>query len=110
MRVQADNILIKPMPWPEQKHGSILLPDNNKARQLLGRGEIIAVGAGGYTQAGVQLPPDMKPGEYVYYLKRSCVPVIIDEWEMDLVPEREILMTLTAEEIGREKEKHNATD
>ncbi len=110
MQILADNILIKPMPWPEQKHGSILLPDNQKARQTLCRGEIIAVGPGGYTQQGVQLPPDIKPGEYAYYLKRGCVPVMVNEWEMDLVSEREILMTLTAEEIGREKEKTNAAD
>ncbi len=104
MRVTADNLLIKPMPWPEQKHGTILLPDNRTGREQLGRGEIIAMGAGAYTQQGVQLPPDMGVGEYVYYLRRSRVPVIVDGWEMDLVPEREILMVLTKDEITKEGE------
>lgn len=98
MQVKNDQILIKPQPWPKQKHGSILLPDNHEARDKLGRGEIIAVGPGPFTTSGIQLPPDMKPGEYAYYLKRGRVPVIIEGWEMDLISEREILMTLTAEE------------
>jgi len=103
MRVTADNLLIKPMPWPEQKHGTILLPDSRESKAQLGRGEIIAMGAGAYTQQGAQLPPDMSVGEYVYYLKRSRVPVIVDGWEMDLVPEREILMVLTKNEITEDK-------
>lgn len=110
MKVKADNILIKPKPWPEQKQGSILLPDTRTAREQLDRGEIIAVGPGGYTQQGVQLPPEMKPGEYAYYLKRSRVPVIVDGWAMDLVPEREVLMTLTADEIINEGDSDNASD
>jgi len=108
MQVQADQILIKPQPWPKQKHGSIVLPDNQKARDQLGRGEIIAVGPGLFTAQGVQLPPNMKPGEYAYYLKRGRVPVVIEGWEMDLVSEREVLMTLTADEAT--KENHNASN
>lgn len=110
MEVKADNILIKPVPWPERKIGLIVLPDNDKARAMLGRGEIIAMGPGTYTQQGIQLPPEMKIGEYAYYLSRSRVPVVIDGYEMDLVPEREIVMTLTAEEIGKsEGESTDAT-
>lgn len=102
MQVLADNILIKPIPWPEQKHGSIVMPDNLKSKEQLGCGEILGVGPGGYTVQGVQLPPDVEVGAIVYYLKRSAVPVLIKECECHLIPERELLMALTAEEVGRD--------
>lgn len=99
MKMLADNILIDPERWPEEKHGKLIIPPNEK--QAFSRGTVVAVGPGPWFTNGTRSVIEMKPGDHVLYFKHQAVDITIEERPMHIIREREVTAIL---EEGEYKE------
>lgn len=85
-RPLGDRLLILPLP-PDDRFGSIIIPDDSRADQTCGI--VVAVGKGRY-ENGVLVKPEVSPGNYVVYSKYAARKVKIGRIEVHHVPETDI--------------------
>lgn len=110
MKMRANNVLVDPEMWTEQKIGAILLPDNQGAREKFARGTVIAVGPGLYLPGGEQIPIEVDVGDHILYFKAAAAEIVNQERPMHIVQEREILAILDPGEFNDEGATPDATD
>ncbi len=72
-----DMIIVTPMKDAEYSPGGILLPQVDRKKPEILYGTVVAVGPGGYTDAGIQLPMPVKVGDLISYRGQHV-------WEMKL--------------------------
>lgn len=74
--------LIEPLEAATKTAGGILLPDN--AQEKPTQGKIVAVGANSYDH-GVEIKPEFKAGDIVFYKKWGGDEIKVDGKELKLV-------------------------
>jgi chaperonin GroES len=84
-----DRVLVKRLEEPEQKMGSIIVPDTAKEKPQ--QAEVVAVGSGRLLENGERVPPALKPGDKVLVGKWSGTEVKIDGEEYLILKEDEVL-------------------
>lgn len=72
-----DMIIVVPMEDEEYSPGGILLPQVDRKKQEIIYGTVVAVGPGGYTDAGILLDMPVKVGDLISYRGQHV-------WEMKL--------------------------
>lgn len=85
----GDKILVKPIEKPEEKKGSIIIPDTAKEKPQ--EGEIIAIGRGKVNEEGKILPHEVKVGDRVLFGKYAGTEVTIDGEKYLIMSEEDIL-------------------
>ena len=65
LRPLLDNVVIKPSKKEEVTTGGIIIPDTGTEGPV--RGEVVAVGPGGYTDKGDHIPMHVSIGDEVLY-------------------------------------------
>lgn len=100
MKMLANNILVDPEGWPTQKLGSIILPDNQAARDKFSRGVVEEVGPGLWLHNGDRPPIEVNVGDHVLYYKAGAMKIVVEEKEMDIVQERELIAILEPGDFG----------
>jgi chaperonin GroES len=100
MKMLANNILVDPEGWPTQKLGSIVLPDNQEAKERFARGVVREVGSGLWLHNGSRPPIEVDIGDHVLYFKAGAAKIVVQEKEMHIVQEREIIAILEPGDFG----------
>ncbi len=72
-----DMIIVTPMDEDTITSGGILLPQVDRKKQEIVFGTVVAVGPGGYTDAGILLDMPVKVGDFISYRGQHI-------WEMKL--------------------------
>lgn len=103
MIMKADYILVKPESWPEQKIGSVLLPDNQEVRKAFSRGTVRGVGPGLFLPNGERPPVEVQSGDHVLYFKAQASPIVVGGENMHIVNERQILAVLEPNDFGKQE-------
>jgi chaperonin GroES len=94
LRPLHDRVLVKRLEEREEKHGSILIPDNAKEKPQ--EGKVIAVGTGKVTDEGKHLPLAVKQGDRVLFGKYSGSEVKLGGEEYLIMKEEDVLGILTS--------------
>ena len=85
----ADRVVVKPLEETEQMRGGLYIPDTAKEKPQ--QGEVVAVGAGKFSDDGTRLPMDVEVGNKVLYGKYSGTDVTLSGEEYLVVRESDIL-------------------
>jgi chaperonin GroES len=88
----GDRILVKATLNEEQTKGGIIIPSSISSDAL--RGEVVSVGNGLYTQAGVKIPMAVEVGDTVLYDKHSAVEIRLGDETYLLLRESDLLVVL----------------
>ena len=72
--------------------GGLYIPE--KVAEKPGRGKALYVGAGRFTDAGVRVPMDVKPGDTVFYHKNFAVPIKLNGEDLLALKEEDILLAV----------------
>jgi len=88
MRPIFDNVLLKDL----QEESKVIVVESKQ--QIVRKGEVIATGPGqiGIGSSWMFVPPQVKKGDIVYYLKATGVKIIKDKEEFIICKERDILI------------------
>jgi chaperonin GroES len=89
VRPLKDRVLVKRIEEPEQKVGSIIVPDSAKEKPQ--QAEVVAVGSGRVLDDGTKVPLDVKAGDKVLVGKWSGTDIKIDGEEYLILKEDELL-------------------
>ena len=84
-----DAVIVKPIEENETRHGSIVIPDMGKEKNLTG--EVIAVGPGKYSISGTFIPTTLSVGQKVILPQMGPVKVEIDREDYYVCSENTIL-------------------
>jgi chaperonin GroES len=84
-----DRVLVRPSEEEKQTSGGIVLPDT--ARKRPQDGEVLAVGAGRVLDTGLRVPPAVKVGDTVLYLRYAAMEVSSEGEDLLLLEEDSIL-------------------
>jgi chaperonin GroES len=89
VRPLKDRVLVKRIEEPEQKVGSIIVPDSAKEKPQ--QAEVVAVGSGRVLDDGTKVPLEVKAGDKVLVGKWSGTDIKIDGEEYLILKEDELL-------------------
>jgi chaperonin GroES len=89
VRPLKDRVLVKRIEEPEQKVGSIIVPDSAKEKPQ--QAEVVAVGSGRVLDDGTKVALDVKAGDKVLVGKWSGTDIKIDGEEYLILKEDELL-------------------
>ena len=92
IRPLRDRVVVRRREEPEQKVGSIVVPDS--AREKPQEAEVVAVGPGRLSEEGTVLPLDLEPGDRVLIGKWSGTEVTVGSEELLILKEDEIMGVL----------------
>jgi len=84
-----NGVIIKPIEEEESVHGSIIVPDMGKEKNL--KGEVASIGPGYYTATGTFIETTLKVGDIVLLPQMGPVKVEHGGEEYYMVKENEIL-------------------
>jgi len=84
-----DVVIVKPIEENETRHGSIVIPDMGKEKNLTG--EVVAVGPGKYSISGTFIPTTLSVGQKVILPQMGPVKVEIDREDYYVCSENTIL-------------------
>jgi len=84
-----DRVLVRRLEEKETVKGGIIIPDSAKEKPQ--EGEVIAVGAGKFSDKGDRIALDVKPGDKILFGKYSGNDIKIDDEEYMILKEDEIL-------------------
>ncbi len=85
-----DNVLVKPVEAEKKSAGGIIIPDTaSKEKPQIG--EVMAVGAGAFDEAGKLIPMVIKVGQKVLFKKWGGDEVKVENEEWKLVRQTDIL-------------------
>nr|ASN63766.1 co-chaperonin GroES [uncultured virus] len=84
-----DAVIVKPIEENETRHGSIVIPDMGKEKNLTG--EVVAVGPGKYSISGTFIPTTLSVGQKVILPQMGPVKVEIDREDYYVCSENTIL-------------------
>ncbi len=88
----ADRVVVVPLEEAEQMRGGLYIPDTAKEKPQ--SGEVVAVGAGKWSDEGVRIEPDVEVGQTVLYGKYSGTEVTVDGEELLILRESDILAVI----------------
>ena len=90
MKIQplADRILVEVLEAKEKTKGGIVLPDSAKEKPQ--EAKVVAVGKG-KTEAGKNVPLELKVGDKVLFGKYSGTEITVDDKEYLILKEEDIL-------------------
>ncbi len=94
MKMLWDNVLIKKI----ERNVKILLPD--KQARIPDKGEVVAVGKGGYYGYNDFVPTTVKVGDKVMFVRDRALEVEVCGETRYVVQERDILAVLDDKECG----------
>ena len=89
----GDRVLVKPMAREEMSRGGIVIPDTAKEKPQ--EGEVLAVGAGKYSDKGERMPMEVKVGDIVLYTKYGGTEIKLEGVEYMILRESDILAKRT---------------
>jgi chaperonin GroES len=89
----GDRVLVKPMAREEMSRGGIVIPDTAKEKPQ--EGEVLAVGAGKYSDKGERIPMEVKVGDVVLYTKYGGTEVKLEGVEYMILRDSDILARKT---------------
>jgi chaperonin GroES len=89
VRPLKDRVLVKRIEEPEQKVGSIIVPDSAKEKPQ--QAEVVAAGSGRVLDDGTKVPLEVKAGDKVLVGKWSGTDIKIDGEEYLILKEDELL-------------------
>ena len=104
MKMLADNVLVRPEPWPETKLGAILMPDNSAEKKNFARGVVKEVGPGLFLSNGDRPPIEAEVGDHILFYKSNGVQLIVDKLDMVVISERTIIAILEPGDFGELEE------
>jgi chaperonin GroES len=84
-----DAVIVKPIEENDTRHGSIVIPDMGKEKNLTG--EVVAVGPGKYSISGTFIPTTLSVGQKVILPQMGPVKVEIDREDYYVCSENTIL-------------------
>lgn len=87
-----DQVVVKRLKEDEETAAGLYIPD--AARTVQAEAEVIAVGRGRYTDAGVYVPMSVSVGDKVLLADWSGTEIEVDGVELLVVPESGILAVL----------------
>ncbi len=85
----GDRIIVRPTSAEEMTRGGIVLPDTAKTRPQ--EGEVLAVGPGGTTEKGIQVPVEVSVGDKVIYSKYGGIEIKVGGDEYVILRQDDIL-------------------
>ncbi len=83
-----DRLIVRPAAPEEVTKGGIILPDTAKEKPQ--QGEVVAVGAGKYDEAGKLVPMAVKTGDTVLYGKYSGTEIAVDGEDLLIMRESDV--------------------
>ena len=89
----GDRVLVKPMAREEMSRGGIVIPDTAKEKPQ--EGEVLAVGAGKYSDKGERVPMEVKVGDIVLYTKYGGTEIKLEGVEYMILRDNDILAKKT---------------
>ena len=89
----GDRVLVKPMAREEMSRGGIVIPDTAKEKPQ--EGEVLAVGAGKYSDKGERMPMEVKVGDIVLYTKYGGTEIKLEGVEYMILRDNDILAKKT---------------
>ena len=87
LRPLHDKVLVR-RAEPEEKRGSIVVPDN--AKELPVRGEVVAVGDGHILGSGEVIPLEVKAGDQILFTRYAGADIQLDGETLVVMREDEI--------------------
>lgn len=95
-----DRIIVRPADTHGKTKGGLFIPEIAKANKLIGRGEVIAVGAGRITMEGRVAPLMVRVGDLAIYAKQQAQPIPWgpDDEECHVLREPDVLGVYRADE------------
>jgi len=87
-----NGVIIKPIEEEESVHGSIIVPDMGKEKNL--KGEVVSVGPGYYSATGTFIETIVNVGDIVLLPQMGPVKIDYEGEEYYMVKENEILGTI----------------
>jgi len=89
----GDRVVVKPFEKEGEKKlaSGIIIPETADKEKLL-KGEVVAVGPGRRNDAGARIPPEVKPGDTVFFKKPWDAPIKIDGVEYYALSESDIIL------------------
>ena len=84
-----DRVVVRRIEAEEKSRGGIIIPDTAKEKPQ--EGEVIAVGPGARSEAGVLTPLDVRAGDRVLFGKWSGTEVRIDGQDLLIMKESDIM-------------------
>ncbi|MFP4466034.1 MAG: co-chaperone GroES [Candidatus Goldiibacteriota bacterium] len=88
----GNHIIVKPMEEGEVKKGGIIIPET--AKEKPSRGEVIAVGEGGFADDGKRKPMELKPKDKVIYSKYGGTEVKVEDDELLIMTDDDVLAVI----------------
>ena len=85
----GDNIIVKQAAAETQTKSGLYVPDS--ATEKPQRGEVLAVGAGLYSEAGVRVPVDVEVGDTVIYRKYGGSELKLDGEEYIILKSNDVI-------------------
>lgn len=108
MKMLANNVLVEPETWVEQKVGSIAIP--TAAKNAFARGTVLGVGPGLFLPNGERPVIEVNKGDHVLYFKASAAGIVVGGKDMHIIQEREILAILEDNDFGNAEGESNASN
>ncbi|HDT15624.1 MAG TPA: co-chaperone GroES [Firmicutes bacterium] len=88
----GNHIIVKPLEEGEVKKGGIIIPDT--AKEKPSRGEVVAVGEGGWTEDGKRKPMELKAKDKVIYSKYGGTEVKVEDQELLIMTDDDVLAVI----------------
>jgi len=88
-----DRVILKPITKSEEMYGTIIIPDLGKEKPEMG--EVISVGPGRQSEFGQLITVQAKVGDIVLVPKIGTMRIDFEGEEYFILPDREILATIT---------------
>jgi chaperonin GroES len=89
LRPLHDRVLVKRLVEPDERYGSLFIPDSAKEKPQ--EGQVIAVGTGRVTDGGKNLPLAVKKGDRILFGKYSGNEIKLDGEELLIMKEEDVL-------------------
>lgn len=90
-----DRLIVRAAAPEEVTKGGIILPDTVKEKPQ--QGEVLAVGAGKYDEAGKLVPMAVKAGDTVLYGKYSGTEIAVDGEDLLIMRESDVFAIVTTD-------------
>jgi chaperonin GroES len=96
LKAVFDAVIVKPTEQDELMHGSIIVPDLGKEKNL--SGTIVSIGPGKHTITGELIPTTLEVGMKVVLPQMGPVKAEIEGEEYYICPEGQVLAVIVNEE------------
>lgn len=94
IRPVGDRVVVKPTGGEETAPGGIVIPET--AREKLQEGTVVAVGPGKRNEQGTHIPPEVREGDKVIFVKYGGTELVLDGDDVAFLREPDILAIISS--------------